>query len=642
MKKTSWTCGLALCLALAGRGDALEIYRIGGADLARPDTVEGINFHQLQWGDFRDSQGLDQVLLQEGLLRPIFVGPEDDIAKTSVDRGGGPLVRVSGVASYSVTDESKSMLDGDPSTYYTWQARRANSNDSFAVLKTIETRRVTMDLGGRFFINRVRIIAGVSGNYPDGLRLFANDEVQGKDTVSGYGAAVSTGSQILDLPENVQDTIDVTFPSVLTRSLDLILSRSSPKAVLVGEIQIFGEGFTKQASYVGPFIDLTQAAVWGNLRWRGQEQDGTKVRIQTRAGSDKDPNVYWRFTGRGSEISPLAANGKELDKIGYALLKPGVLAGITYDTENWSFWTAPYDFADSSGTTIVSPAPNSVFQLQVDFLPTLNGVGDVEFIEFSATIPPLAEEVVGEISPLEVPLGEAAQFTYALRPTIRGEDGPNGFDQIEISAPFGVNSVDEVRLFGAPIDFDVQFENADSTYFSIPLPQRLGTEDSGGVIEVVFTAPVLRYGTTFSGWVRDSQRSLELPQRIVPGDAAIELVSEDLTVRTTLSNSLLTDLQVEPRKFTPNGDGVNDRVRFAFNLLQLTNEAPLSLRLFDLSGRLLKVVHDGGQESGRLNFFWDGLDEGGDLVPPGIYLYRIEVEAEDKNVEQSGTVAVVY
>jgi gliding motility-associated-like protein len=199
-----------------------------------------------------------------------------------------------------------------------------------------------------------------------------------------------------------------------------------------------------------------------------------------------------------------------------------------------------------------------------------------------------------------------------------------------------------VRLFGVPIDVEARFESADSTYFSIALPQRLGAGDSGGVIEVVFTAPVLRYGTTFGGWIRDTERPLELPQRIVPGDAAIELVSEELTVRTTLSDRLLADLQVEPRKFTPNGDGINDRVRFAFNLLQLTNEAPLNVRLFDLSGRLLKVVHDGGQESGKLNFFWDGRDESGALVAPGIYLYRIEIEAEEKNVEQFGTVAVVY
>ena len=640
MKKREWAFALAFFLALAGPSEALEIYRVGGEDLARPDTVEGINFHQLSWSDYRNSQGLDEALLQEGVLRPIFVGPEDDVAKSSVDRGGGPLVRVSGVVSYSVTAESESMLDGDPSTYYTWPGGVVN--DKFSVLKVIQTRRVTMDLGGRFFINRVRIIAGVSGSYPDGLRLFANDVVQGKDTVSGYGASVSTGIQVLDLPENVEDTIDVTFPAVLTRSLDLILLRSSPRAVLVGEIQIFGEGFTKEAFYEGPFIDLGQAAVWGNLRWRGREDTEAKVRIQTRAGRDKDPNVYWRFTGRGSEISPLAVNGKELDKLGYALLKPGEGAGTTYDMQNWSFWTAPYDFADSSGTSIVSPAPNSVFQLQVDFLPTIKGGGDVEFIEFSATIPPLAEEVVGEIFPIEVALGEETQFTYALRPTIRAEDDANGFDQIEISAPFGVSSIDTVRLFGVPIDVEARFESADSTYFSIALPQRLGAGDSGGVIEVVFTAPVLRYGTTFGGWIRDTERPLELPQRIVPGDAAIELVSEELTVRTTLSDRLLADLQVEPRKFAPNGDGINDRVRFAFNLLQLTNEAPLNVRLFDLSGRLLKVVHDGGQESGKLNFFWDGRDESGALVAPGIYLYRIEIEAEEKNVEQFGTVAVVY
>ena len=629
---------LLAALALAGRGESLEIYRIGGASLARPDTVAGINFHQLSWDDFRDKEGLDEAAFSAGVLRPIFVQPGDDLARTSLDRGGGPYVRVSGVVSYTITDESKGLLDGDLQTYYTWLAGNVQINNS--TRRIVESRRITLDLGGRFFVNRVRLIAAVSGLYPDGLQIFANDEVQSRDTVSGYGAAVSTGSRIVDLPENVQDTIDVDFPTVLTRSLDLILLRTSPKDVKTGEVQIFGEGFTKQATYVGSFIDLGETAIWGELRWRGREDLEAKVRIQSRAGRDKDPNVYWRFTGRGNEISPLDAKGKELDKIGYALLKPGEAAGTTYDTEKWSFWTAPYDFADSSGTAVLSPAPNSVLQLRVDFLPTLRSSGQVESIEFSATVPPLAEEVVGEIFPVEVPLGETAQFTYAVRSTIRSAH--SGFDQIEISVPFGATSIDTVRLFGVPIEFEARFERPDSTLFSIALPEHLHTEDSGGVIEVVFTAPVLRYGTAFDGWVRDRERPLELPQRIAPGNAAVELSSEVLSVRTTLSGRLLTDLRVEPRTFTPNGDGVNDRVNFDFNLLQLTNEAPLTVSVFDLSGRLLRVVHDRGQKSGRLNFSWDGRDDDGQLVPPGIYLYRIEIEAEDKDVEQSGTIAVVY
>ena len=159
---------------------------------------------------------------------------------------------------------------------------------------------------------------------------------------------------------------------------------------------------------------------------------------------------------------------------------------------------------------------------------------------------------------------------------------------------------------------------------------------------MLFRAPVLRYSTEFAGWVRDTSRPLELAQRINPGDAARELRSETLSVRTTFLKRLLADLQVEPASFTPNGDGINETVGFSFNLLQLTGVAPLKLLIFDLSGQLVRVVHEGAQQSGRFSFTWDGMDIDRQLVPPGLYVYRISVEAEKGVDREVGTIAVVY
>ena len=100
---------LVLVVVLLTRASALEIYRIGGEDEPRPDQV-GVNFHQLHWSDFKDKQSLDEEAFSRGVLQPIQLNPETNIASTSVDRGGGPYVRVSGVASYSITDQSKNMI----------------------------------------------------------------------------------------------------------------------------------------------------------------------------------------------------------------------------------------------------------------------------------------------------------------------------------------------------------------------------------------------------------------------------------------------------------------------------------------------------------------------------------------------------
>jgi hypothetical protein len=264
----------------------------------------------------------------------------------------------------------------------------------------------------------------------------------------------------------------------------------------------------------------------------------------------------------------------------------------------------------------------------------------VRFIEFSATRPPLAEEVVGEIYPAAVPLGETRQFTYAVRPTIRAQY--SGFDQVEIAAPFGVAGVDSVKIGGVPVALDWRLERPDSTRFSVRLPRHLRAEDSGVVVEVVFRSPVLRYGTAFDGWVRDSERPGELPQQINPGDAAGHLPSQTLAVQTSFSGRLLGPLRVGPGIFTPNGDGVNEETHFSFDLLQVTGEVPLRLEVFDLSGRLVRVVYAGSQQSGRFSFSWDGRDEQRRQVLPGIYLYRLAVRAAKGQDQLTGTVAVVY
>lgn len=644
MSAKKWTLNwLALVLvvpaALVGGASAVEIYRIGGADVPQPQG-ENINFHQLQWRDFTEKQSLDEEKFAAGILEPIFLGPETNIALTSVERNAGPYVRVSGVASYSITELSKQMIDGDPLTYWEWvkglekNQKKVESRGQ----RWLESRRITMDLGGLFFINRVRIIAAESGLYPDKLDVAADLAVQKKDNVSGYGAARIGGVLVYELAGNVRDTIDVSFPPALARSIGMMLYRTSVKPLLIGELEVYGTGYTNQAHYIGALIDLGEPAIWGDISWGGRQDDQARVWIQSRAGRDEDPNLYWRFSGRGDEVTPYNQNGKLLNASEYKKLKPGEPAEITYDTENWSFWSAPYEF-DADSAPVNSPGPNRFFQLRVDFLPLGDRGGAVDYIQFAATKPPLAEDVLGEISPTEVPLGEVSEFAYLINPTIRAAH--SGFDQIEISTPFGFVEVDSVAATGLT-EWQVVEVAPDSTSFTVLLSPRRTRAESGGVVEVFYRAPVLRFGTAFDAWVSDSQRPEELAQRVNPGNAADEVLSEVITVRTTLSKRLLADLVVSPQTATPNGDGINDEIAFSFDLLQITGEVPLSLEVYDLSGRLRRVIYEGQQQSSSLVFSWDGRDDSMGLVPPGLYVYRLSIEAEKGEDQQIGTIGIVY
>jgi len=245
-----------------------------------------------------------------------------------------------------------------------------------------------------------------------------------------------------------------------------------------------------------------------------------------------------------------------------------------------------------------------------------------------------------EIFPPEVELGETAQFILSIEPTIRAKH--SGFDRIQISTPFGVAGVDTVKIGGRPVPFEYFIEGPDSTLFSVQLPRLLQAGDSGELLAVVFRAPALRYGTAFSAWVRNTERPLELAQPINPGDADRSLSSESLTVRTTFSNHLLAGFKVQPTTATPNGDGLNDAIKFSFELLQLTDVVFMQVEIFDVSGRLVRVLHRGGVSVGTFQFSWDGREASRALVPPGLYLYRVLVEAEEGQDTRTGALAVVY
>jgi hypothetical protein len=131
-------------------------------------------------------------------------------------------------------------------------------------------------------------------------------------------------------------------------------------------------------------------------------------------------------------------------------------------------------------------------------------------------------------------------------------------------------------------------------------------------------------------------------QLIAPGNAADEAESELLSVRTSLSNSLLFSPRVFPNPFTPNNDAINDVVKISYTLLRVTASVPVSVDMYDLSGALVKQVYAGDDPIGKYARPWDGTDRSGRLVAPGIYLYRIEIGLHTEKEVRSGIISVVY
>lgn len=69
---------------------------------------------------------------------------------------------------------------------------------------------------------------------------------------------------------------------------------------------------------------------------------------------------------------------------------------------------------------------------------------------------------------------------------------------------------------------------------------------------------------------------------------------------------------------------------------------PLRVDIFDLGGRKRRCLSQAEALAGQVGVEWDGLDEAGRLVPPGLYVLRVEAEGDAQTERASRLVGVAY
>ena len=658
---------VSMALALNARvASGVTIYRIGQPfSEAERDSLEGIGIELRELGWSENSQledALDPDSLQVGILQPNFIGGDDDIAASMLSRDGWVVAqRRAGKGTFDQT-EANAMVDQDPNTGYSWPAqtqafldlRASCCNDPFAAL------RVNFNLGGRFNIKEVRF-----RTLPDSTDHFLERFVFGAgDEVIPCCNWTGELPPVVEVKGNTEPDVSLKLdPPVTTNFVQLLILRETPKEIGLAAFELYGGGYAKEASYESDVIELDDIASLGEIRWSGRQDPRTRVAIRTRAGADPHPVIFWEVRHEQNDVVRFLLGGGDLSMTEYKSQydrlptsdKPdpeppkelgGYVGGVrgdreTLDTEHWSFYSRPYGFGNP-GVPMVSPGPRKFVQIRVDFASTTVAEGGkLDYIEFKASVPPLVHRLVGEIHPIQTRVGAATQFTYYISPTIRS--GERSFDGVEIATPSGVVSVDSLRIAGVDQEDFSSTIHGDSLGFEVLLPSRLDSTQTGALVEVVFTAPVLReVGTEFAGRVFDTTRPHEVRQRIVPGNATDEVEGDRLSVRTALSESLVFSPQISPNPFTPNGDGVNEAANISYKLLWLTSAVPVSLEIYDLSGRRVRRVYEGEDPAGEYSHAWDGRDDSDELVPPGLYLYRLVVDVQSGKETNSGVVAVAY
>ncbi len=653
----------ALLLAVSSAPVAgLTVYRLGGEGLPLPPEVASgeANFVQFSWAELdSDLQGVSESLaIAPDGIAPLFFAADFNIAPTVTDRGG--YLQTQGFQAWIETDDTSLINDGDPETAYYEEkgSNRVNVGDDLRFGKTL-----LFDLGGLFAVDRIRFStrAGSEDNYIELFHVWTNTLTIEEAGISSVDLCTAGRTDnclnfinrahrdiynrkdmyfdaLLEVEENTRSTVEVELTGEYIRRVVLFVPSQPTRDWEIAEFEIFAPGYVPNASYLSNILDLGTEVSLGELRWSGRKDAGAAVNIRSQSGSDTDPNIYWRRTFRGDEQVNYDLKGKPLTLRTYGRLEISERGKITRDADNWDFWSTTYDFSDSTKTRWSATKPRRYVQVELDFQSNIAAGSRMNYVEFTAS-PPAVTALVGEIDPWQVETARVTQFTYAIRPTIGLED--RGFDHVEISAKGGrLVSIDDVRIGGQQVAFERVAQGAERLVVGVP---RLDVDRTEEVVEVDFSGEIFRYGATFAGRVFDSQTPQEIWQPVQPGDATALRDGNTLSVQAlALGPRVLGALDLAGGIFTPNGDGVNDGLDIAYNLLKLVAPTPVVVQVRDVAGGLVREVYNGLDAAGRHRRQWDGLDGRGQRVAPGVYICRVEVATEEGRRQRAGVVAVAY
>jgi hypothetical protein len=633
---------VAVALSQSQPASGLTIYRLGGENQP-PPQIDGVSFDfvQLPWAAIEaDRHGVaDFVTITPDSLGPLRFDPQVNLAPILADFGGGVTVKT--WAGWTTpTPEDRWAYDADSLTVFLGDDNISREDND------PEQKNYLFNFGTRIVVDRIRLFPRarfaeerfiehliIATRDEDPLKVGTRDFTVGPCSVT---CDLFDFDLIHELQENTNSTIELALPEEPISQLLFHGFKNTRGIWELAELQIFADGYVPFSSYVSNVIDLQEPSSLGDLTWFGREDDEARIDLSARFGVDDDPNTYWRFTFSGDEQSRFDSRGEELTLSTYRSLPFLQRARVTHDTAHWEFWSAPFEFA-AGEAFLEAPGARQYLQIKGDIRSSGQAGARLDYLQFAVTTPPVVSDVVAEIVPALTAPGSTTSFTLLLRPDVAS--GDRGFDAIEVFTPNRPVSVDAVRLSG--VDVGVDTLRVDESGFAVRIP-RIDVQRTGELIEVDFRASVFRFSTRFTGRVFDSSQPHEVHQSVRAGDADELVEGNGLEVRLdALTQDTILALRLPSTVFTPNADGVNDRLMIEYDLLNLTDAVPVRLDLYDLAGQRLGSIFQGQQLNGRFPVEWDGMI-GGRVPAPGLYVLRLEVDTDTGTDTAHRTLSIVY
>lgn len=571
---------------------------------------------------------LDFALVHHVRLVPTEKNPGAALAEIEVDALGdnlaiGTVERGGSVRAGRSEDKIGLIFDGDVNT--NWRVAVGGDQAKEGNLRTYveDGDWFEWDLGATFWVDHLShmdltVEEGSRGSGSNGAKLFILTTSDGTPASGLTSDRIRSNLDYQELSDVFNDILPFQqsyhFAFPLRKIRYIFYHRSGIPTRLqirqsVFEYILHGEGHVAATEMVSDFIDLGSMKSVRKLSWDADLPAGTQIEIRSQTGNTFELQKKYYHK-----------NGTELDSARFGKLPKSVRGRI--DTlklkgPDWSGWSQPYAFPEEA---FLSPTPRQFLQLQIRLAnddPQLTPVLRALTLDFDD--PLVSGGIAARILPREVGLDSLQRFTYLLQPTFVRND--QGFDEVFIQVPGAVQEVG-VRVGGQSVQpRDVELTDG---LLRVGLPERV-REDS---VEVLFTAQITTNATLFEAWAGDSQ------QNVRQGVEPLEPRSMIVFVPDVAGGNLLRNVQVTP-VVTPNGDGVNDAAQIDFIVVQV--EGNPNVDIYDLTGSHLRTL-----DLDATGFAWDGRDAAGAVLPPGVYICRIQMEADSGDQSVYRAISLAY
>jgi hypothetical protein len=557
----------------------------------------------------------------------------DNISLGIIERGGS-IDLITDLQ--SVLEGGQNMADGKIVTNWSLNTlhQTVTGKDIF--------NRIIFDLGAHYWIDQLRIIGEPIGAPPS--RRTQNGNFFWYQILGSDGSLAPDGSLrweevafLSSSPDNPlrKRNFDHSFPLRKIRYLQHFYPSTEGGTIdregthsnyatfgFVSEYQMYGEGFPAEVGITSPIVDLSVVKGLTSLDWDADVPADTRIEIRTRTGNGV--NQAYTFYDK---------NGKTVTESRYKKLIPSFRGAIDTSiavSDDWSIWSEPYV---SSGELFKSPSPRRYAQVEIRLLSDNPDVAPSLSALHLNVENPLALATRGEVFPIQVQPGNEEEFSYFIRPTFGGQS--QGFNRLSLNASVPVH-FSNLEIEGTPIDAQVV---STQEGFALELPNLVNSEV---LVKLVFRSTVYQNRTRFDAFLGNSNLGEKVRQFIDAGDANDLINSESISVQLPINDELLANLHLSASVLTPNGDGIGDELQIEFDALKLVVPRPITVHIYDLAGRRVRELSSADGLAQRYSFTWDGRDQAAQMVPPGTYLVRVEIEGDSQSETVQRLLPVAY